>query len=66
MTDSIKVWIEHAEEKALPGTLAEKSVKIIKELYAALDRMAGCEGCRECGIYAEDVIERCDDIVEEL
>lgn len=67
MTEAMKAWVEVAEEKALPGTMAEKSVLLIKELYAALDRMAGCESnCPSCSEYAEEIIERCDAIVEEL
>lgn len=66
MTDAMSVWLEHAAEKAVPGTMAEKSVKLIRELYNALDKMAGCENCLHCSEYAEDIIERCDDIVEEL
>lgn len=66
MTDMIKVWLENAEERALPGTTAEKACRIMRELFKSLDEMAGCENCLRCSEYAEDVLERVESIVEEL
>jgi len=64
--DIIQVWLESAEKAALPGTRAEKSVKLIAEMHAALMKMVGCEVCPVCSEYGEDVLERCEAIVEEL
>lgn len=64
--ESVDVWLADAKTVASPGTRAEKACLLIEELLTFVKEVAACSSCHECCIKSEYVLEKANEIVEEI